>query len=102
MLDPFKPSVAFRIETSHLFRSSKRMTGFYIKRNTGLKCLKQLFPILENCVMNKMRLSVYTNQLNPTVSQQLSKKYNQFFDHRSDINVLTLKNLYIPYHLPTY
>ena len=36
MLDPFKPSVPFHIETSHLFCSLKQMTGFYIKRNTEM------------------------------------------------------------------
>ena len=30
-------NVAFDIETSHLFCRAKQMTGFYIKRNTGLK-----------------------------------------------------------------
>ena len=29
--------VAFHIETSHLFWSTKQMTGFYMKRNTGMK-----------------------------------------------------------------
>ena len=35
--NPFQPSVAFHIETSHLFCRAKEMTGYYIKRNTGLK-----------------------------------------------------------------
>ena len=35
--NPFQPSVAFQIETIHLLNSSKQMTGFYMKRNTGLK-----------------------------------------------------------------
>ena len=33
----FQPSLAFHIETSHLFRRTKQITGFYMKRNTGLK-----------------------------------------------------------------
>ena len=37
---PFQPSVAFHIETSHLFSSAKQMTGFYMKRNTGQKWAK--------------------------------------------------------------
>ena len=37
------------------------MTGFYIYK-TGLKCIEQLLQFLENCIMNKIRLSVYTNQ----------------------------------------
>ena len=36
-LNLFQPSVAFYIETSHLFCSAKEMTGFYMKCNTGLK-----------------------------------------------------------------
>ena len=36
-VQPFQPSVAFHIETSHLFCSAKQMTGFYMKHNTGLK-----------------------------------------------------------------
>ena len=33
----FKPSVAFQIETSHLFCSVKETTGFYMKRSPELK-----------------------------------------------------------------
>ena len=43
--NPFQPSVAFHIETSHFFCSAKQMTGFYMKRNTGLK---QVNPFLPN------------------------------------------------------
>ena len=32
-INPFQPSVAFDIETSHLFGSTKQMTGFYMKSN---------------------------------------------------------------------
>ena len=35
--NPFQPSVAFHIGTSHLFCSARQMTGFYMKRNTRLK-----------------------------------------------------------------
>ena len=37
----FQPSAAFRIETNHLICSVKQMTGFYTKRNSGLKCFKR-------------------------------------------------------------
>ena len=40
--NPFQPSAAFHIETSHLFCSAKQMTGFYMKRNTGLKWVNLL------------------------------------------------------------
>ena len=33
----FQPSVAFHIETSHLFCRAKQITGLYMKLNTGLK-----------------------------------------------------------------
>ena len=36
-LDPFQSSVAFHIDTSHLFCSAKQMTGFCMKHNPGLK-----------------------------------------------------------------
>ena len=51
-LNQFQPSVAFHIETSHLFCRAKQMTGFYMKRNTGLKWVNSfqanacfLFPL---------------------------------------------------------
>ena len=36
-INPFQSSVAFHIETSYLFCSSKKIDGFYMKRNTMLK-----------------------------------------------------------------
>ena len=36
-VNPFQPSVAFYIETSYLICRANRMTGFYMKCNTGLK-----------------------------------------------------------------
>ena len=38
--NPFQPRVAFHIETSHLFWTTNQMTGFYMKRNTRMKCIK--------------------------------------------------------------
>ena len=35
ILDPFQPSVAFDIETSHLIYTANQMTGFYMKCNAG-------------------------------------------------------------------
>ena len=37
-LNSFRPSVAFHIETC----SAKQMTGFYMKRNTGLEWIKAI------------------------------------------------------------
>ena len=36
-IKPFQSSVAFHIETSHLFSSAKQMIGFYMKCNTWIK-----------------------------------------------------------------
>ena len=36
---PFQSSVAFHIETSQLFCRAKQMTGFYMKRKTGLESI---------------------------------------------------------------
>ena len=43
LLNPFQPSVAFQIETSHLICSANQVTGFYMKCNTGLKLFNLLF-----------------------------------------------------------
>ena len=37
LVNPFQPSVAFYTKTSHMICGVNRMTGFYIKCNTGLK-----------------------------------------------------------------
>ena len=49
-INPFQPSFVFQIETSHLFCRAKQMTGFYMKRNTGLKWIKQ--TSFENQLVN--------------------------------------------------
>ena len=38
-LNPFQLNVPFHIETSHLIYSANQLTGFYIRFNTGLKCV---------------------------------------------------------------
>ena len=35
VLNPFQPSVAFHIETSHLICSEYQMTGFYMNATLG-------------------------------------------------------------------
>ena len=49
-INPFQPSVAFHIETSHWICNANhwicnanQMTGFYMKCSTGLKWVKNLF-----------------------------------------------------------
>ena len=39
LINLFQPSVAFHIETSHLFCFAKHITGFYMERNTGMNKL---------------------------------------------------------------
>ena len=43
-VNEYQPSVAFHIETSHLFRRVNQMSGFYIKRNTGLNWVNLKLP----------------------------------------------------------
>ena len=38
----FPPNLAFHIETSHFIHKAKQMTIFYMKRNTGLKWVKNV------------------------------------------------------------
>ena len=40
--NPFQPSVAFHIETSHLICSANQMTGFYMKFRTKLKWINPI------------------------------------------------------------
>ena len=51
IVNPFQPSAAFHIETSHLFCYTKHITSFYMKQNTGLKWVKHC-RILENIQVN--------------------------------------------------
>ena len=37
----YQLSVAFIVETSHLFCGAKQLTGVYMKLNTGLKRIKR-------------------------------------------------------------
>ena len=52
-LNPFKPSVVFHIETSHLICTANQLTGFYMKSSTGLKW----FNILESRNINPFQKS---------------------------------------------
>ena len=61
-LTHFSPAL-FHIETSHLFHSSK-MTGFYMKRKTGLKWVNQFL-----CCKNLNKICVKIQQ-NPYVNKK--------------------------------
>ena len=45
--NPFQPSVMLHIETIHLISPENQLTGFFMKRNTGLKWVK-LFSLFVN------------------------------------------------------
>ena len=40
MRNPFQPSIAFHIETSHFISAANQITGFYMKCKTGMKWVK--------------------------------------------------------------
>ena len=48
MLNPFHPSVAFHIETSHLICTTNQMTDFYMKFKAGLKWVNLIYPTSNN------------------------------------------------------
>ena len=45
----FQPNVAFHIKTSHLICIANQMTGFYMKYDTSLKCVKKKH--LKSCLL---------------------------------------------------
>ena len=61
-INPFQPSVAFHIETSHLFckTNAKQMSGFYVKRNTGLKWVDLLLAINFNPINLNFRFLIFS------------------------------------------
>ena len=46
--NPSQPSVAFHTETSYLIYTANQMTGFFIKRKSGLKWVNSTCRILIN------------------------------------------------------
>ena len=67
-VNPFQPSVAFYIETSHLFRREKQMTDLYMKRNTGLKWVKNIVEVLFLTVEFHVCILVFFCLMNCTAS----------------------------------
>ena len=64
----FQPTVAFLIETSHLFCPVKQMTGFYMKRNSCLKLVECKLLHLEIRMNNVMFFSfIFTRPLTTLV-----------------------------------
>ena len=65
-LTHFKPNVAFHIEISHLIFRANQMTGFYMKCNSKIKWVNQVFDI--NCHLSfplyqlvDLQISVWVN-----------------------------------------
>ena len=77
-----QPSVAFHIETSHLFCSAKQKTGFYMKCNIVLNWVKKVVSGKDNCSQwnhnhNKHNfINILRTQ--PLVTKQLLKQYVNF------------------------
>ena len=51
LLNPFQPSIAFHVETSHIFYSANEITNSYVKCNTGVE--KNKFRV-KICSISKM------------------------------------------------
>ena len=60
-INTFEQNVTFNIETTHLFCRAKKMTGFNMKRNTGLKWIN--YVTLEVLQMVKYTLIVVQDPL---------------------------------------
>ena len=55
VFNPFQPSIAFHIETSHLICTTNQMTGCYMKCKAGLKCIK--VALLESFLLTSAEVS---------------------------------------------
>ena len=94
-------SIAFYIETSHLFCFAKQMTGFYMKRNTGLKWVKSNLQVKslqhQGCTWMKQRMCqdktrlqqlLQTLVLNFSISWSMNHRLkNKNLNLEADLNV---------------
>ena len=53
ILNLFQPNAAFQIATSHLICRANQMTGFCMKRNTGLKWVNPFVPNVYLSILKK-------------------------------------------------
>ena len=74
-INPFKHSVPFHIETSHLICKANQMTGFFMKCNAGLKWVNLIFLFLNlrnhstGIILGKASQLFYTKYLgNPAIN----------------------------------
>ena len=76
-LSPFQPIAVFHIELSHLIYSANQMTGFYMKYNTGLKCVNpkptgfhELWEVVaQRCSVKKVFLKISQNSQENTCAR---------------------------------
>ena len=90
--NPFQPSVAFHIKTSHLIFNANQMTGFFMKWNTGLKWDNDIFFLKVNWIRsscaevfcNKVVLRNFTKFTGKHLCQSL------FFNKVAGLRLATL------------
>ena len=56
MINPFRPSVTFDTETSHLICNANQITGFYMGCNTGMKWVKVPSRASQHFLKNNFQL----------------------------------------------
>lgn len=76
VLTHFNPVLGFNIKPSCLFCSAKRMTGFCIKRNTGLKWVKNIINLI-----TKNMATVHLKDAHYSV--RISKYFEKFLKFQS-------------------
>ena len=54
--NPFHSSIVFHIETSHLISTANQMNDFYVKCNTGMKCVRLKYFM----VQTSMKIVIFT------------------------------------------
>ena len=60
MVNPFQPSIAFHVETSHLICFANQITGFYMKCNNGLKWVNLFIAdVPKDPIEEKIKLNAF-------------------------------------------
>ena len=87
LINPVQPKSAFHVETSHLICRANQMTGFYMKRNIGVKWVN------ENITKNErfhFLLTKQENNLKKIFRNIPTRRYNGI----SGICSLVLENIW--------
>ena len=78
-INPFQPSIVFNKETSHLFRSTKQMTGFYMKHSSGLKWINNFSKINKQFLLNLLVFNLQIGTDATTIdTRKMTFSYNRF------------------------